>query len=127
MLKRLTAILFLFIYTFGATDACQLLKLPLLIGHYIKHKAENPGTTLAGFFKMHYVDPQARDADYAQDMQLPFKRMPDAFFRHTASLVYFDPVVKLKAPQANIDFPPVFNENVGTSLYINNIFQPPRV
>ena len=87
IVKKTLAILLTSIYLFGATDASQLLKLPLLISHYINHKKENPNTTLVSFFKMHYVDPQPYDADYSQDMQLPFKTTPNAFFRYTPALL----------------------------------------
>jgi hypothetical protein len=124
--KRALAILLFCIYTFGATDACQLLKLPLLVSHYLKHKKENPHTTLAAFFKMHYIDPQPMDEDYAQDMRLPFKTMPDAFFRHTPTVVSYQPFVKLNSIQVINDQPPVFNEDAYSTLLINKIFQPPR-
>lgn len=126
-MKRGITILLFCIYTFGATDACQLLKLPLLVSHYIKHKKENPQTTVAGFLKMHYIDPQPMNEDYAQDMRLPFKTMPDAFFRHTPSVLSFEPVIKWKAPQVLSTEPPLFNEIAISPLLVNNIFQPPRL
>jgi hypothetical protein len=125
--KKPLAIVLTAIYLFGATDASQLLKLPLLVSHYIKHKKENPYTTLGSFFKMHYVDPQPYDADYTQDMQLPFKTLPNAFFRYTPTVLSQAPFVKPKILLVYNETPPPANEEVVSSLLIHKIFQPPRV
>ena len=127
LMIRWSAILLLFIYMLGATNACQFLKLPLLVSHYIKHKKESPYITLASFFKMHYVDPQPFDADYAQDMQLPFKTTPNAFFRYTPSIPSQTPLLKPKFLWTEMVTSPPSNEDILSSLYIHPIFQPPRV
>jgi len=121
------ALLLVTIYLFGATDASQLLKLPLLISHYIRHKKENPNITLVSFYKIHYIDPQPIDDDYSQDMQLPFKTLPNAFFRNTPSMVSQAPLVKREVLLIDNETPPASNEDVFSALLINRIFQPPRV
>jgi hypothetical protein len=110
----------------GATNACQLLKLPLLVSHYIKHKKESPYITFGSFFKMHYIDPQPMDADYNEDMQLPFKTVPDALCRNIPLFVSTLPVIELNAPVINKERRPVFDDNFATVLLNNNIFQPPK-
>jgi hypothetical protein len=127
MVKKALAILLTCIYLFGATDASQLLKLPLLISHYITHKKENPTTTVASFFKMHYVDPQPYDADYSQDMQLPFKTAPNAFFRYTPSVLSQVLIVRPRILWIDKEITPASNEDVFSSLLTNKVFQPPRV
>jgi len=72
-MRRFLAIPLLAIYLLGTTDAYQLLKLPLLVEHYIQHRQENHALSLWGFIKTHYVDKTVIDADYNQDMKLPFK------------------------------------------------------
>ena len=126
-MKKTLAILFTCIYLFGGTDASQFLKLPHLIAHYVEHKKENPATTLVSFFKIHYVDPQPYDADYAKDMQLPFKTIPNAFFRNTPSLLTQIVVVKPELTLTNQRTVAVFTEDFLSSLLHNKIFQPPRV
>lgn len=76
-MRQWSAILFLFIYTIGATELDQLLKFPLLVKHYIIHKQQNSGITVALFLQIHYLTPQPFDADYKEDMQLPFKQADD--------------------------------------------------
>lgn len=125
-MKATAAILLMSVYLFGATNACQVLKLPLLVTHYVKHKKESPYITLGSFFKMHYVDPQPFDADYAQDMQLPFKTTPDTFCLNTPSTVPVVPKIDFKAPVAKPVLQPVTNEHIPLSLSTGTIFQPPR-
>lgn len=115
------------VYLFGATNACQVLKLPLLVTHYLKHKQESPYITLDSFIKMHYIDAQPFDADYAQDMQLPFKTTPNTFCVNTPSIVPAFPKVVFKAPIPDPDKPLIVNDNVPRTVRTSNIFQPPRL
>ncbi|HEX6426519.1 MAG TPA: hypothetical protein VF008_02490 [Niastella sp.] len=126
-MKRWSAILFLFIYILGSTNAFQFLKLPLLVSHYIKHKKESPYITLGSFFKMHYIDPQPMDADYNEDMQLPFKKTPVALCRNMPLFVANQSVIAIHAaPVFDKQPQPVFNDDIPSAFTVNAIFQPPR-
>ena len=71
-MKRLAAIILFSIYVFGATEACQLLKLPFLVNHFIEHNSSNKkAISFIGFLKMHYSDQHASTDD--QHERLPFK------------------------------------------------------
>lgn len=124
-MKERAAIFLMFIYLLGATNACQVLKLPLLVTHFIKHKKESPHITLGSFFKMHYIDPQPFDADYQQDMQLPFKKTPDTFCRNTPYELSL-PKIVLKSPELYSVVQPVLNDDIPHILLTGNIFQPPK-
>lgn len=126
-MKAKLAIILMGIYLFGATNACQVLKLPLLVTHFLKHTKECPGTTIAAFFKMHYIDPQPFDADYAQDMQLPFKTTPDTFCRNMPSIVEVLPCIVFRPPAREPEQQPLLNDTIPRMLIRGNIFQPPRV
>jgi hypothetical protein len=123
--KKWSAIFLVLLYLLGATNACQVLKLPLLVTHFIKHKNESPYITLGSFFKMHYIDPQPFDADYDQDMQLPFKKTPDTFCRNMPYELTV-PKIALKAPEIHPEFQPSFDVEITYILLASNIFQPPR-
>ncbi|MFY8004133.1 MAG: hypothetical protein ACOVNR_04795, partial [Chitinophagaceae bacterium] len=71
-MKKAIAYFLSLIYLFAATEASQLLKIPLLIKHYQNHQLEKK-VSFIGFLKQHYVDAFEYDADYQQDLQLPFK------------------------------------------------------
>jgi hypothetical protein len=123
MQKRI-ARLFLLIFLMQMTQLGEFARLPLLVQHYVQHKNLHPETTIYGFFKMHYLDKTVVDADYAQDMQLPFKMvhvhfsiqmsMPQSVL--TLSNV-FCPLIKEKIPGQRFILP--------RSLLFS-IFKPPR-
>lgn len=125
-MKEKAAIFVMFIYLFGATDAYQLLKLPLLVTHFIKHKKESPHITLGSFFKMHYVDPQPMDADYTQDMQLPFKTPQGVFFRTPPTEITVFPKMVFNPLVENVTTRLLLNDDIPSILLNYSIFQPPR-
>ncbi len=49
------------------------MKLPLFVRHYIEHKGKDAQLTLSEFIEMHYANTDVKDADYEEDMKLPFK------------------------------------------------------
>ncbi|HAN39044.1 MAG TPA: hypothetical protein DCQ29_09100 [Chitinophagaceae bacterium] len=57
----------------GGTELRELCKLPLLVQHFKEHRQENPTMSLMAFLKLHYLEVQQKDADFQQDMELPFK------------------------------------------------------
>ncbi|MCF3107619.1 hypothetical protein LL912_02390 [Niabella sp. CC-SYL272] len=59
------------VYLVSATEVSQLLKIPILVKHFVDHRQQDPGMTLWAFLKMHYDHP-VKDADYQTDQQLPF-------------------------------------------------------
>jgi hypothetical protein len=124
--KEKAAVFLLVIYLFGATDAYQLLKLPQLAGHYVKHKRESPYMTLGSFFKMHYIDPQPFDSDYKQDMRLPFKTVLNVYGRSLPTDITILPGIIFRAPAENPGFQPVLNDSIPSSLLSYTIFQPPK-
>jgi hypothetical protein len=64
--------IFLLVLTISLqTPFGQLIKLPLLVEHYIKHQKQN-GVSLINFLEDHYAS-NHKDADFPEDQQLPFK------------------------------------------------------
>lgn len=123
-MKRWGAILLLCIYTAGATELEQLLRMPLLVQHYIQHRAENPQITIAGFLTIHYVEPQPFDSDYEEDMQLPFKQADEHCLSFSwqlpASFCYTLPAKPLQKSNHL-----VFNSRIAPSFYKASVFKPP--
>ncbi|QNK61514.1 hypothetical protein H7F33_13195 [Pedobacter sp. PAMC26386] len=72
-MKKSIVILLLSLFLVSTTELSQLLKLPLLVEHYIQHKKQNKNLTVWQFLCIHYAHGDVRDADYDQDMKLPFK------------------------------------------------------
>ena len=126
-MKRTFAILAFSVYLFGATDAYQLLKIPLFIKHFVVHQKENAKLSLTGFIKIHYLDPLVIDDDFDQDMQLPFKtRETDGCMISAISI----PIQKIAIEVPSIIVSPTTYSMLEESPYfflpMVNIFQPPR-
>lgn len=114
------------VYMFGATDAYQLLKIPMLINHFIVHRTENPDITFAQFFEMHYNGKITIDADFEQDMKLPFKTHETECCINIATVLPTPVQFKFKnAEPVPVEYN-ILNDDVPAYLMPSSIFQPPR-
>jgi hypothetical protein len=74
MIKKILVLMLGVLILNSATELHQLLKLPLLIQHYIHHQSKDPSLSFLAFLKIHYTDPQhPNDNDDREDNELPFK------------------------------------------------------
>lgn len=127
-MRKFISIALIALFFFGNTEAYQLLKLPLLVKHYIKHKHEDPAISFIAFLQLHYQDKTVVDADFQQDMQLPFKTN-DAKMIQLAS-------VSLPSPRISIEILPtpvvkktlsIHHEQLYSLNTPHDIFQPPKI
>lgn len=126
-MKKFFAISFLFLYLFSTTELHQLLKVPLLIEHFVEHKEDNSHLTLWQFLHLHYAMGNVKDADYDKDMKLPFKT-PDNHVAFFINVYLPTHRVVVKSPIQVIEkkyFKP--KENFLPSSFLANIWQPPRI
>lgn len=104
------------------TPLGQLLKIPLLIEHYIKHRKQD-GTSFTSFLKDHYASDH-NDADMPEDEQLPFK---DLAFQHIGYAI-FVPVVQTKTLLPSpVEKMIVFSDAKHAQKHLTSIFHPPRI
>lgn len=126
-MKKLAAIFIVVVYLFGATEASQLLKLPVLVQHYYEHKAGNESVTLMQFLHMHYMGHDDDDSDNLRDMQLPFKTLDDFCMFASNSLppqrIQINEVISYEVQQ---EFT-LLNDAAPFSFAVADIFQPPRI
>ena len=128
-MKKLATIFFFLIFLFGSTEAYQLLKLPLLVQHYIQHRAEDPGISFIAFLKIHYNKKLVIDDDWQQDQQLPFKTQQSA----NAFMFGFVSMPSHPISFQNISYPfieKIFRlEDKSEYSYtlLQDIFQPPKL
>lgn len=126
LMKKILAIFFLSIYLFSATEARELLKLPIIFEHYQEHKLLDSSLTILKFFDIHYMHGSPLDADYARDMQLPFKAIS-----HASMSVFAIPSTPVMFPSAfplyhKKERPILYNSTAYSFNYHNSIWQPPR-
>lgn len=119
--------MFLAIYLLSSTQLKELLKLPILVEHFIDHKKLDSQFSFIDFLCMHYAQGTAKDADYEKDMRLPFKSaenplgsyvsfyLPVPVFKQDV-IVHF---TERKQPFALYNF-------TYSSAFLSSIWQPPR-
>ena len=112
---------------FSTTELYQTLKLPFLIEHFVEHKGQNQNLTLWQFLCTHYAQGDVKDADYEEDMKLPFKTHFNInYATFTAYL-----------PTQNLTFPictPIieakvlhgYNPTFLSFSFLSSIWQPPK-
>jgi len=112
---------------FGATDAYQLLKLPLLVSHYVEHLEQNPDISFLKFLKMHYSGEITIDADYQEEMQLPFKTHDTDCCLTGVTEVPACIEIGTKITENPVKKHHPANDNIPSSWYLFSVFQPPKV
>ncbi|TPE43026.1 hypothetical protein [Pontibacter mangrovi] len=126
-MKQPVAILLLLVYLFTGTTLQQLQRAPVLLEHYQEHKAMTPHISIAGFLSMHYLSGAVKDADYARDMQLPYKSADQV--SAPGPVVFIPPVLTeltLREPQFSLGPFPIPND-VGNPVKVaGSIWQPPK-
>ena len=125
-MKKLISVAILSLYLISATELYQLLKMPLLIEHFIQHREENKSITLFSFLQMHYFDGDKKDADYEQDMKLPFKTHCENAHHTYLALIPQKPTVADKKAHAEPRTFLIHKEIFLTSSYLSGIWQPPK-
>ena len=101
--------------------------MPLLIKHFVEHKERDNTLSLWGFLDMHYAHGDVKDADYDEDMKLPFKSHDGcissfsiAFIPHTFSELFAKPFCTESKTYS------IYKEHFLKSSYLSFIWQPPK-
>ena len=124
-LKKLIAISFLVIFLCANTEMGQLLKLPVLIHHYLEHH-DDDGISFAKFLHKHYDEENSHPSHNNEHGKLPFKSHVLEFSH--ATLVFHSPAVfelNLERPfstEVNISYA----EGFYSSSLLSRIWQPPK-
>jgi hypothetical protein len=121
-LRKAITILFLSIYLLSATEISQLLKLPKLIEHVKAHQL-----SLWDFFCIHYGQGNVIDADYNEDMKLPFKTENNTVALTSSAYYPLLSTVSIIVPTEFTEKNSyVVMEQFIQSRYLSNIWQPPK-
>lgn len=127
-MRKLFVYILITTYLFSFPEIRQVVKLPNLVEHYAFHKLKDHNTTFFSFVKMHYLDKTVKDADYKQDMKLPFKT-------HDISVNGVNLVIPQRKIEFNFEFKEIqieFKHNFAYSEHFypsvfQNIWQPPKI
>jgi hypothetical protein len=127
-LQKLSIICLLLLYAAVYTPVSELFKLPVLIAHFQEHRSEDQNISFLRFLQLHYFNGSPKDADYDRDMQLPFK---NGEYTLVSLSAIFLPVIEKAAPDVPVQLLQTKkanrSENFISSVYLSNIWQPPRL
>jgi hypothetical protein len=124
IVKKAAVVFLTALFFISNTEFHELLKVPVLVAHYLEHKREQPDLSLVQFFSIHYNN-NTKDEDYTRDSQLPFKAAEHLTSSITIFISHF--AVKLPAPYFNhkTDIP-FYRASFVSSQLLSNIWQPPK-
>lgn len=74
----------------------ELLKLPVLIQHYLQHCKETRSLSVEEFLRVHYLQDNGPDSDFRKDTQLPFKSMDAMIHSHVVVIPFVLPEFSFK-------------------------------
>jgi hypothetical protein len=103
------------------------MKLPLFVKHFIEHKGKDNQLSLSKFIEMHYAHGDVKDADYDEDMKLPFKTHNSCSGISGISFIpnsFIDLCIKPLSSKENSYSH--YQERFLTSSYLSSIWQPPK-
>jgi hypothetical protein len=127
MLKKWISILFLSTYLLTATELNELFKLPLLVEHFVQHNEGNKHVNFWEFLCDHYSTDSIKDADYDEDMKLPFKSQSHFEKNNNINSFCFELAIQINNLPSFIvkDFV-ILSEQLNNNSSINTIWQPPK-
>lgn len=115
-----------FIILFASTNEVgQVLKLPLLISHYIDHYREE-GQGIYAFFHEHYIHHHgSSNNDQDEDNQLPFKTTTV----QQASVTYLLPALEMinKPAETTREKKLIITSAFVPTNFLKDIFHPPQI
>jgi hypothetical protein len=124
-MKKSIAIFFLVVFSVSFTEAGQVLKIPLLVEHFIDHNEGEKKASLAEFLQQHYFDNHASDGDEEEDNSLPFKnpgcQLSSLSFLPACICEMKTQAKLLKAPY------PLYLQPYRLKDPLSDIFHPPRL
>lgn len=126
MLKKIISISILAIYMLSCTEFDQLLRIPLLVAHFIEHKQESKDISFGEFMLIHYVQEYSFNGDYEQDTNLPFKSVDGNTIQVVAFITLLNPCLKAKPIYAEDKRFKPFEQLFIDNAYLSSIWQPPK-
>lgn len=127
-MKRLLVIFFLFTFLSANTAFGEVLKLPMLVQHYLEHTNEDKDVTIFNFLVQHYTGGINHDhrENHNHHDQLPFK----AIDGHFSSVVFIAAspsiVISHNTLVVTVVKLPAYSQQSYSNAYLNSIWQPPR-
>lgn len=124
MLKRGIAIFLLMSLVLTNTELHQILKVPVLVSHYLKHKDANSTYSFISFLLEHYSEAKSINHDKDHE-RLPFKSNDCQNSMH--SILFFGSIQEMNPSVTEISKEQIkYSNSFYLSDCLNSIWQPPQ-
>ncbi|MCS6823426.1 MAG: hypothetical protein NZ529_03960 [Cytophagaceae bacterium] len=126
-MQKSLALSLLTLYLLATTELSEVLKVPVLIHHFIEHKSQNASLSVWEFLSMHYSYDGKVHEGHDRETPLPFSSHENCFL---SNLLYYPPCLPLLMKQ--IVFFDLQRKNGSrsdftfSSGYLSGIWQPPK-
>jgi len=80
-MRKISSTFFVLLYVFASTELHQLMRLPILIDHFVEHRLDTPTISFSDYIALHYSGDNQTETEIGRDSQLPFKNAncPEVF------------------------------------------------
>jgi hypothetical protein len=104
-----------------------LVKLPVLVEHFVEHREKNRNLSFLDFLGMHYSQQNEKDGDYDRDMQLPFKSHDGCSTTTLSALLHNPPSELSNKPELSMACQySEYSDEFLSQAYLASIWQPPK-
>jgi hypothetical protein len=123
-LKKSIALILVSFYLLSISEFNQLLKLPMLVQHFIEHQSEDESLTFSHFLVIHYTHGNVVDDDYSNDMKLPFKTNHANIIASFIALEIAFDEIKINRTETELTFAKLTYSI--PLVFTSSVFQPPK-
>jgi hypothetical protein len=127
-LKKTITISLLFVFLLANTELHQILKLSVLIHHFLSHHQDEQNKSFFYFLNDHYNDtPEHSDNGDKEHDNLPFKTADCATAHISLAFVNH---IQFSIPRPtvfHVKISPIYNGAFYSSAVVSNIWQPPKI
>lgn len=111
----------------SCTEFDQLLRVPILIAHFVEHRQESKDISFGEFMLIHYVEEYSFNGDYEQDTNLPFKSVDGNTIQVAAFIPLINSCLKAKPIYTESGKYNPYEECFIDNAYLSSIWQPPKL
>ena len=125
-MKKFLILFIIATYFFSTKELVQLLKIPVLINHFVEHAEEDSSITFMDYMVHHYGGHE-KDADWETDMKLPFMQHSDLLnilVIPASSNINLPDKITVETHFKTIVF---YRQAIIPNSYLSSIWQPPKI
>ncbi|WP_114759532.1 hypothetical protein [Flavobacterium sp. AG291] len=124
-MKKLCVYILIFLVNLNTSFFEELLKVPVLVQHFMEHQQRNADIGFGEFLAQHYGSRNTKDNDEDRDMQLPYKKLDHHDVTHFVFLPnrFYSSSVRITPMDSPVDNH--YKNNFLHNPHLGALFRPP--